>query len=159
MLIPELCYITGLTPSMQNNFQLKRLLIERTQLTPQERVTRYNAFLAKMNSNENVLTELEKWQIGYGTDLLKIEGTLLASEKVVVQGGTEEVTFPQATADFTKEIRRKHMYRSCTLKNWHIVHLDGDTPVVHGFLRHAQDLANEFGKASFPCPLLPYKTL
>lgn len=145
MLIPELCYITGVTPAMQNNFLLKQLLQEKTNLTPQERVDRYNAFLAKVNNNENILIELEKWQIGYGTDLLEIKGTLLGSEKVIVE---EEITFPQENADFTKEILRKHLYRSCKLKQWHIVHLAYDTPVVDSFLAHAKKLAVEFGKVS-----------
>ena len=143
LLIPELCYITGLTPSMQTNFNLKRLLIERTQLSPRDRVARYHQFLEVLNQNAKVQEELEKWQVGYGNELLKIQGTLLAPEKVIAQ---EEISFNQASADFTRELRGKAMYKSCTLTNWHLVVTERDQKVAEGFLFHAQELARNYGK-------------
>lgn len=137
----------------QVNFNLKRMLVMKTQLTPRDRVNRYNAFLTKINTTPKVQEELKPWNVTYDRELLRVPGRLLASERVLISGDAQrpvtEVSFVQKSADFTKEIKGRPMYRSCTMTNWHLVatqyELERDT--VNFFIQsHARRLAAELGK-------------
>ena len=146
-LVPELCYITGLTPSMQNNFMLKKLLIQRTQLAPPERVRRYREFLNRINESNQVQEELEKWQVGYESELLQVKGTLLAPEKVIVGNGA--VPFNQGSADFTRELRARPMFKRCEFPNWHIIYEAKEDHLAEDFFRQAREVAREYGKCCY----------
>ncbi len=167
-MVPELCYITGLTPNMQSDYNLKRVLVQSTQLSPEARVRRYNDFLTRLNTSAPVRDSLAGWGMAYGGELMRVKGTLLGSEGIRLgegrgRGGggsssssSNEVPFAQQSADFTREIKGRTMYRSCTLTKWHVV-FNGDRSLnsmnsggadaVNHFLRvHAAQLAQELGK-------------
>ena len=143
-LIPEICYMTGVTASMQRNFKARQTLIQQTQLPPNKRVERYENFLKEINSNKDVEAELAKWKIKYDTQLIKVPGVKLAGEKILL--GKDKVSFNQSSADFTREIRSKKMFKSCTFRTWHIVFCKFDSNGVKTFVEHMETLTRQFGK-------------
>ena len=136
--------MTGMTASMQRNFKARQTLIQQTQLPPNKRVERYENFLKEINSNKDVEAELAKWKIKYDTQLIKVPGVKLAGEKI--QLGKDKVSFNQSSADFTREIRSKKMFKSCTFRTWHIVFCKFDSNGVKTFVEHMETLTRQFGK-------------
>src|SRR5690606_19318552 len=84
LLVPELCFMTGLTSSMQRDFKARQMLIRKTQLDPKTRVERYHAFLNKLDTTEQVRSELSKWKIEYGNQLLRVDGVRMVGEKLTL---------------------------------------------------------------------------
>uniref|UniRef100_A0A8B9HVV6 Piwi-like protein 1 n=1 Tax=Astyanax mexicanus TaxID=7994 RepID=A0A8B9HVV6_ASTMX len=50
LLIPEFCYLTGLTDKMRNDFNIMKDLSSHTRLTPEQRESRLNRFITNISS-------------------------------------------------------------------------------------------------------------
>lgn len=143
-LIPELCYMTGLTQAMQRDFNAKRVLIQKTQLPPKARVERFRHFLKLLSITPEVQEEQKKWQVEYDHELLHVPGTLLAPERIVM--GRDRLRFDQASADFTREMRGKSMYKTCSLSQWYILFTQRDSSLIFDFTKHVESLARQYGE-------------
>uniref|UniRef100_A0A8C1DAA4 Piwi-like RNA-mediated gene silencing 1 n=1 Tax=Cyprinus carpio carpio TaxID=630221 RepID=A0A8C1DAA4_CYPCA len=67
MLVPEFCYLTGLTDKMRADFNIMKDLASHTRLSPEQRETRIN----------HVQNELTTWGLSFENRLLSMNGRVL----------------------------------------------------------------------------------
>ena len=76
-LVPELCYMTGLSEEQRANFKLMADLGKITRQGPEERSKSLKKFSNRLNSNVNIQEELNGWNLAFSKDLVEVRLTSL----------------------------------------------------------------------------------
>ncbi|KAM7391642.1 hypothetical protein PAMP_022319 [Pampus punctatissimus] len=116
MLIPELCYLTGLTDKMRADFNIMKDLITHTRLTPEQREDRLNRFVTNIQKNTDAQAELDKWGLNFDKQLLNLTGRVLPGERIFQ--GSRSYEYNPWAADWSKEMRGIPLISSPPLNNW-----------------------------------------
>uniref|UniRef100_A0A8C4IRF4 Piwi like RNA-mediated silencing 1 n=1 Tax=Dicentrarchus labrax TaxID=13489 RepID=A0A8C4IRF4_DICLA len=114
MLIPELCYLTGLTDKMRADFHIMKDLSVHTRLTPEQREGRLNRFITNIQKNADAQSELDKWGLNFDKKLLNLKGRVLPGERIF-QG-------TRSAADWSREMRGLPVISAPPLNNWIMFH-------------------------------------
>ncbi|XP_061585884.1 piwi-like protein 1 isoform X1 [Cololabis saira] len=141
MLIPELCYFTGLTDKMRSDMVLMRDLSTHTRLNPEHREKRLSSFVTKIEQNPQARGELDKWGLKFENHLLSLDGRLLTGERIVLGG--RAVDYNPATADWSREMRGIPVVNCPALKNWLMFYTRRNT-------KESQSLLETLGKVAGP---------
>eukprot|EP00069_Balaena_mysticetus_P005325 bmy_17974T0 len=120
MLIPELCYLTGLTDKMRNDFTVMKDLAVHTRLTPEQRQREVGRLIDYIHKDDNVQRELRDWGLSFDSNLLSFSGRILQAEKIH-QGGRTFDYSPQF-ADWSKETRGAPLISVKPLDNWLLIY-------------------------------------
>ncbi|XP_038559676.1 piwi-like protein 1 [Micropterus salmoides] len=120
MLIPELCYLTGLTDKMRADFNIMRDLSGHTRLTPEQREGRLNRFVTNIRKNAEAQAELDKWGLNFDEKLLNFTGRVLPGEKIFQ--GPRSYDYNPMSADWSREMRGVPLISSYPLTNWLMFH-------------------------------------
>ncbi|XP_029294816.1 piwi-like protein 1 [Cottoperca gobio] len=116
MLIPELCYLTGLTDKMRADFNIMKDLNQHTRLDPQQREGRLNSFVSNIQKNTDAHAEMDKWGLNFDKQLLNLTGRVLPAERIFQ--GSKSYEYNPWQAEWTKEMRGVPLISSPTLENW-----------------------------------------
>ncbi|XP_060893634.1 piwi-like protein 1 [Labrus mixtus] len=116
MLIPELCYLTGLTDKMRADFRIMKDLSNHTKLTPEQREGRLNRFVSNIQKNADAQAELDKWGLNFDKALLNLTGRVLPGERLY-QGSRSYDINPQS-AEWSREMRGVPVISSPLLTDW-----------------------------------------
>ncbi|XP_037537105.1 piwi-like protein 1 [Nematolebias whitei] len=141
MLVPELCYLTGLTDKMRKDFTIMKDLSTHTRLNPDQREKRLNSFMANIQRNADAQAELGKWGLSFDKQLLSLTGRVLGGERIF-QGSRSYEYNPQA-ADWSREMRGIPLISSPSLNDWLIFHAPRNN-------MEAQSLLQTLNKVSGP---------
>uniref|UniRef100_A0A1B0DD99 Uncharacterized protein n=1 Tax=Phlebotomus papatasi TaxID=29031 RepID=A0A1B0DD99_PHLPP len=141
-LIPELCYLTGLTDEQMNNQNLKRDLITYVQVSPQHRVEGLRKFLANVQECEAARKVLEEWGLELAPDVLALEARELGLETVNFDGyqGSAGVS-----ADFSRDATNKRVLTAVPLTDWAIFYVQRNREEARTFLDNMQRNAPNLG--------------
>ncbi|XP_015112810.1 piwi-like protein Siwi [Diachasma alloeum] len=118
-LVPELCRATGLTDKMRNDFRLMSALAQHTRVTPDKRIDKLLAFNRRLNSSTEIKDEFTNWNLKLDTQLVKVQGRLLAREKIYF--GDDSLVDAGPDGDWTKAIRDNSLYMTTQLRQWVVV--------------------------------------
>ncbi|KAM9360706.1 piwi-like protein 1 [Symphorus nematophorus] len=116
MLIPELCYLTGLTDKMRADFSIMKDLSTHTRLSPEQREGRLNRFASHIQTNADAQAELDKWGLSFDKKLLKLTGRVLPGERIFQ--GPRSFDYNPEVADWAKEMRGLPVMCAPPLNNW-----------------------------------------
>ncbi|KAM6944761.1 piwi-like protein 1 [Lycodopsis pacificus] len=116
MLIPELCFLTGLTDKMRADYTIMKDLSTHTKLEPDVREGRLNRFGSNIHKNTDAQAELDKWRLSFDKELLNLTGRVLPAERIF-QGPTSYDYNPNS-ADWSKEMRGLPLISAPPLDNW-----------------------------------------
>uniref|UniRef100_A0A3Q1EIB0 Piwi-like RNA-mediated gene silencing 1 n=1 Tax=Acanthochromis polyacanthus TaxID=80966 RepID=A0A3Q1EIB0_9TELE len=141
MLIPELCYLTGLTDKMRADYRIMKDLSTHTRLTPDKRQQRLNRFVGNIQRNADAQTELEKWGLSFDKQLLNVTGRVLRGETIFQ--GSRSFDYNPATADWAREMRGLPLMQSPPLSTWLMFHTRRN-------YNEAQSLVQTLSKVSGP---------
>ncbi|XP_029016531.1 piwi-like protein 1 [Betta splendens] len=120
MLVPELCYLTGLTDKMRADFNIMKDLSTHTRLSPEQRESRLNRFVSSIRRNATAQEELEKWGLRFDEELLNLVGRVLPAERIFQ--GSRSYEYNPWVADWSKEMRGVPLISSPPLQNWLVFH-------------------------------------
>ena len=84
-LVPELCYLTGLSDEMKADFRVMKDIAVHTRITPGVREKRMLDFMNKLQTTAEVKRKMEQWGINFNPKLLEIKGRTLPVEKITMQ--------------------------------------------------------------------------
>lgn len=82
ILIPELCYLTGMTPSQRADNRLKMDMIKHSQVSPENRVKNLRKFLQILDDCESAKRECERWDYTFEKDLVELNGRQMEPERI-----------------------------------------------------------------------------
>ncbi|XP_041644109.1 piwi-like protein 1 [Cheilinus undulatus] len=141
LLIPELCFLTGLTDKMRNDFQIMKDLSSHTRLTPDQREGRLNRFISSIQKNPQAQSELDKWGLSFDRTLLNLTGRILPGERIYQ--GPRSYDFNPQSADWSREMRGVPLISSPPLNNWLLLYTRRNG-------NESQSLLQTLGKVSGP---------
>ncbi|XP_076435020.1 piwi-like protein 1 [Babylonia areolata] len=119
-LVPELCFITGLTESNRTNNALMRDVATHTRIDPASRVRRLEDFVNSVHEKASVAQELKGWQLDLAREVVNIPARQLDVEKLFMLDRGREVllNYKQNEADWSRDMRGKVMKSAADLTNW-----------------------------------------
>ncbi|XP_015733495.1 piwi-like protein 1 [Coturnix japonica] len=120
VLIPELCYLTGLTEKMRNDFNMMKDLAVHTRLAPEQRKREIGKLIEYMKKDECVQKELRDWGLSFDSSLLSVTGRVVQAEKILQAGNVFDYN-PQF-ADWSRETRVAPLIRAKPLDNWVLIY-------------------------------------
>ncbi|KAJ8285840.1 hypothetical protein GJAV_G00031540 [Gymnothorax javanicus] len=141
MLVPELCYLTGLTDKMRSDFNIMKDLSSHTRLTPEQRENQLNRFINNIHKNTEAQTELNTWGLNFDNKLVNIQARVLPAERIVQ--GSKTYEYNPWVADWSKEMRGLPLIRCRPLDSWLLFY-------TRRFGDMAQSLLQTLGRVSQP---------
>ncbi|GAB6033435.1 Piwi-like protein 1 [Chamberlinius hualienensis] len=133
ILIPELCQMTGLSESTRSDYRIMKLIGEHTRGPPHVRVSRIANFLKRINSNKEIVEEMNGWNMAFSDRLTEFKGRLLPPE-MITQGDGRPYTYDPNTADWSRESRSHPLYRCHHLKHWLVIASRNDAELANAFV-------------------------
>uniref|UniRef100_A0A8C3ILA1 Piwi like RNA-mediated gene silencing 1 n=1 Tax=Chrysemys picta bellii TaxID=8478 RepID=A0A8C3ILA1_CHRPI len=120
VLIPELCYLTGLTDKMRSDFNVMKDLAVHTRLTPEQRQCEVGRLIDYIHRDDNVQKELRDWGLNFDSNLLSFTARVVQAEKIHQAGKVFDYN-PQF-ADWSKETRGAPLISVKPLDNWLLIY-------------------------------------
>ncbi|XP_053561566.1 piwi-like protein 4 [Bombina bombina] len=113
-LIPELCYLTGLTARALADFRLMKDLSVETQLDPERRQQRLQKLIGSIQSNSSARSELEAWGMHLEKQV-SLTGRIIPPEKILMR---DHICEPASPADWFREAREAKVISVQPLEKW-----------------------------------------
>lgn len=141
-LIPELCYLTGLTDTIRNDFRVMRDIASITRVTPNQRMAAYQQFCRSVNENADAKKVLSGWGLSIDKQQLQLQARQMDEEEVQFAHRSFRVG-PQA--DFGKYATANELLCVVNLTNWLIIHTRNDTKCAKSFMEFMERNAKPMG--------------
>ncbi|XP_019394493.1 PREDICTED: piwi-like protein 1 [Crocodylus porosus] len=149
VLIPELCYLTGLTDKMRSDFNVMKDLSLHTRLTPERREREVGRLIDYIQQDDSVQKELRDWGLSFDSRLLSFTGRIIQAEKIHQSGRVFEYN-PQF-ADWSKETRGAPLISVKPLDNWLLVYTrrnyDAANALVQNLFKVTPSMGIQMNKA------------
>nr|XP_009512092.1 PREDICTED: piwi-like protein 1 isoform X2 [Phalacrocorax carbo] len=134
VLIPELCFLTGLTEKMRNDFNMMKDLAIHTRLPPEQRQREIRRLVDYIQKDDNVQKELRDWGLSFDSNLLSFTGRVVQGEKILQSGNMFDYN-PQF-ADWSKETRGAPLICAKPLDNWLLVYTRRNYDIANTLLQN-----------------------
>ena len=133
-LVPELCFMTGLTDEQRANFRLMKAMAEYTRQTPDKRVETLNNFSQRINNNPEIKQVLDDWNLKFCQDLQKFQARILKPETIHGAKGFK-FNYAENNADWGKAFNRWQVVSTVSVPNWSIVYSKKDEAATLNFVK------------------------
>ncbi|XP_041792667.1 piwi-like protein 1 [Chelmon rostratus] len=143
MLVPELCYLTGLTDKMRKDTTIMRSLSGFTRLAPMQREERLNRFVTNIQKNADTQLELDKWGLNFDDKLLTLKGRVLPGERIFQ--GSRSFECDLRSAGWSKEMRGLPLISSPPLNNWLVFFTRRNSSEAQSFLQALVKVSGPLG--------------
>lgn len=115
-LVPELCYLTGLSDNLRNDFKAMRQIKDHTCLPPSERNASIEQFLYRIQTSPAAKNELLRWGLEIEDKTTTLDGRVFPSEAIRMGNNVKFSSGP--TADFSREVAKTEVLNPVNLNNW-----------------------------------------
>ncbi|KAI8521140.1 Piwi-like protein 2 [Branchiostoma belcheri] len=149
-LIPELCWLTGLTDNMRQDFRVMKDIAVHTRVTPMQRDLAMRKFIRNVESNPAAKQEMSKWGLYLDTDLLRTNARQLPGEKIIVRNRSFQCNME---ADFGREVTKEPVLVPVDLQCWMVLFFSRDESKASNFCHAFLVLAARSGYIMYCCAL------
>lgn len=151
-LVPELCFITGLSERIAGDFRAMKDIGSYTRLNPSDRIKRIEQFLKRINSSPEAKNELLRWGLEIDTNTVSTSGRSLPAEKILV--GKNYVFNCNKEADFFRDVSRSTVLKAVTINNWIMVFTQRDNLKAQNFVEKFIEVSSKVGMKVRPPKLI-----
>lgn len=130
-LIPEICFLTGLTDKMRTDFKVMRDIATFTRVTPNQRMKAYQTFCENVKKTPEARDILKNWGLTLADTSLELSARQFDEE--TVQFKSKEFGVGRA-ADFNKHVTSNEVLEVVPLKNWLVIHTKKDGTFAKRFI-------------------------
>ncbi|KAK7796092.1 hypothetical protein U0070_026136 [Myodes glareolus] len=168
-LIPELCFLTGMSSQATSDFHLMRAVAEETRLSPMARQQQLARLVDDIQRNQMARFELESWGLQFGSQL-SLTGRVVPSEKILLQDHTSNSSsavseqgslhtgmnvvprcHPASAADWSKDMRSCRVLSSEPLNRWMVICCSRAENLIEGLLSCLRRVGGPMGfNVSYP---------
>lgn len=141
-LIPELCYITGLTDAVRQDFRVMKDIAAHTRVSPMQRQQAMMKFIDNINSSPEAISELSSWGIQLDQGMLRTEGRQLPLEKIFL-GSTSFQSSPQA--DWGQQAVKEQVITPVPLHKWVVFFVNRDKSKALDFINMMRKVTPSMG--------------
>ena len=132
-LVPELCFMTGLSDEQRANFQLMKALGEHTRQDPKTRTKTLMKFHERMSSTPDIKADLSAWNLELSPKMETIDARTLAPEDILGQGSTK-AQYKSDNADWGNCFRKWNCFGSIAVSKWVVLHSQKDEAITKEFI-------------------------
>lgn len=130
-LIPEICYLTGLTDEMRKDFKVMRDIATFTRVTPNQRLQSFRQFCENLDKIPAAKEILTNW----GLTLDKSPLPMVARQLEVEQIAFKDKSYSAGPgADFSKYVTSNEILEAIDLRSWIVIHTKNDTNCAQAFV-------------------------
>ncbi|XP_075054846.1 piwi-like protein 4 [Mixophyes fleayi] len=140
-LLPELCYITGLSSRALTDFRLMKDLSMETQLNPERRQQRLQRLAENIEESRTASAELAKWGLRLEKQL-SLTGRVIPPEKICMR---DTICQPMSAADWSRDTRDAKMISAQSLSNWLLLFSYRNEEVVEKLLYSLKKVGDGMG--------------
>ncbi|KDR12118.1 piwi-like protein Ago3 [Zootermopsis nevadensis] len=130
-LVPELCFLTGLTDDMKNDFHVMKEIAMYTRITPNQRQVALKKFMKNIQENERAQTLLTGWGLKVDSGTVDLMARVLDPEEIIFGDNVSHRGTQQA--DWGAAATRNNVLSAVDLMGWMIVHCPRDTRCANEF--------------------------
>ncbi|XP_022189829.2 piwi-like protein Ago3 [Nilaparvata lugens] len=141
-LVPELCYMTGLTDEMRSDFKVMKRLNMVTSLPPNLRQAKLKKFIQIVNQNPDTCALLANWGLQMDIDSIPLTGRLLEPEKIIFKNDRYTKS---DIADWKREAGEYQMLEAVSLENWAVICTRRDDQIAKSFIDAMRKVAPRAG--------------
>jgi aubergine-like protein len=116
LLVPELCFNTGLTDKMRANFHMIQAMAQHTQLNPDRRKARIERLTARLYDTPESALQLSRFNMDIDKSIFTFQGRALKQEMMVF--GKGQTAENNDRVDWTNALRSKQMLNCIELQRW-----------------------------------------
>lgn len=143
-LVPEICYLTGITDALRSDQKVMRDIATITRVTPEQRMHAYRKFCDNVNNSPEATAMLKNWGLSLG-EPRKIMGRQLANETVTFGNGS----CVAEKGDFSRFVTNNKMLKVIDLKSWLILYTRRDEKATKSFVELMERNAAPMGMDVF----------
>jgi len=155
-LVPEVCFMTGLSDEQRANFKLMKAMGDHTRQAPEPRLTTLMKFSRRMKETKAVQDEFKKWDLALSTELEAFQGRTLAPEQIL--NGKAPVSYQLDNADWGSAFRNFKLFNSAGgCQKWIVIFAERDAQESREFYKATIKSAMGMGypmKDPLECPPL-----
>ncbi|KAM5181485.1 piwi-like protein 4 [Mantella aurantiaca] len=140
-LIPELCYLTGLSNRALTDFRLMKDLAMETQVNPERRQQRLQNLAESIERNTEASSELTKWGMRLEKQI-SLTGRVMPPERICMR---DNICQPMSAADWGRDTRDSRMITAKPLKNWLLIFTRRNEDVVEKLIYSLQKVGSGMG--------------
>lgn len=141
ILVPELCYMTGLTDAMRDDRFMMQDLAQHTRVPPAKRITDIRELPNRLAAEGGA--EFAKNNITINTEPLVINACKLPTETMIF--GDRKTVPAGNEADWTNAYRNSKLYRRCDLNNWILIATQRDAEAANEFMKTIRTVSTSLG--------------
>merc|ERR1712131_931 len=143
-LVPELCFMSGLSEEQRANFQLMKALGDYTRQDPKRRTESLMKFSDRINTHPDIKKELASWNLEFSKDLETFKARTLQPE-TILGSGSSKATYKLENADWGSCFRKWNSYSSKNLTKWAVIHSSRDEAVTKEFITSLNKVTPSLG--------------
>ncbi|XP_054830438.1 piwi-like protein 4 [Eublepharis macularius] len=140
LLVPELCYLTGLSSRATSDFRLMKDLAQETHLTPESRQQRLSRLADDIQRNKDARLELETWGLQLGCQV-SLTGRVVTTEKILMH----DVVMPMSAGDWFRDTRNAKVMGVTPLENWLVVFGHKNSELAHNLVNCLRRVGGPMG--------------
>jgi len=143
-LIPELCFMTGLSDEQRANFTLMKSMGEYTRQGPDVRAQTLTKFAERLSSKKEIVDELQAWNLKFSKDLMQFRARILEPEQIL-GSGSSKATYQLDNADWGTAFRKWNSFSVGNCQKWAVVFSNRDEAVTKEFVNSLKKVAPSLG--------------
>ncbi|XP_018412307.1 PREDICTED: piwi-like protein 4 [Nanorana parkeri] len=140
-LIPELCYLTGLSSRALTDFRLMKDLAMETQVNPERRQQRLQSLVDSIEGCSAASSELTKWGMRLDKQI-SLTGRLMPPERICMR---DNICQPMSAADWGRDTRDSRIIAAKPLNSWLLLFSRRNEDVVEKLLYNLQKAGSGMG--------------
>ena len=143
LLVPELCYLTGISERTRTDYKAMKEIRDVTSLSPSMRNEGIEKFVKKINRTPAARDELAKWGLQLEEQTCSMQGRTLQSEKLMI--GNRKVVQVNPNADFSGDVGRGSVLSAVDLQSWLLIHVSRDRNKARTFVSKIIEVSKKLG--------------
>lgn len=147
-LIPELCYLSGLTDEMRADMRVMKDVAQYTRISPGQRQYALREFIRNINSNSDTMKLLSNWGLSLENDSIPLQGRVLMPEDIYF--GNNAVHKGNHSAEWSKMASQSPVLTAIEIRHWIIVCTHRDERKINEFVQMVMKCAPQIGIKVFP---------
>ncbi|XP_037583640.1 piwi-like protein 3 [Cebus imitator] len=150
LLIPQLCYMTGLTDEIRKDYTSMKHLAEKTKLSPEKRHNSLKGFMKSMKE-ERAQALLRLWDFKLDSNLLSLQGRVLSNANIF-QG--RRMVQANASGEWAREVREIPLLCPVPLHSWLLLYSRHCRTQAMNLAEHLQHVTAPMGITMSPASMI-----
>lgn len=131
-LVPEICFLTGLTDDMRKDFKVMKDIATFTRVTPMQRVRSFSQFCESLDRVPAAGEVLANWGLRLDKRPLQMEGRRLEEEQICFKNNKQFGA--GRNADFGKYVTNNEVIDAIDMIHWIVIHTRNDGKYARNFV-------------------------